>query len=65
LCRSHHRVKTHTPWRYRVVEPGVYAWSTPHGYRLVVDATGTRDVTTDWPATTTGGCLHGTDPPDQ
>ncbi len=45
LCRGHHRLKTHTPWRYRIVEPGVYAWTTPHGYRLVVDHTGTRDLT--------------------
>ncbi len=45
LCRGHHRLKTHTPWRYTIIEPGVYAWTTPHGHRLVVDHAGTRDVT--------------------
>ncbi|MEZ5093800.1 hypothetical protein [Nocardioides sp.] len=40
-------MKTHTPWRYAVIEPGTYLWSTPHGYRLLVDHTGTRDVTPD------------------
>ena len=56
LCRSHHRLKTHTPWRYTVIEPGTYLWSTPHGYRLLVDPTGTRDLTPDQPSA--GGCLH-------
>ena len=71
LCRSHHRLKTHTPWRYTVIEPGTYLWSTPHGYRLLVDHTGTRDVTPAHPSA--GGCLHlidsddnsDPDPPDR
>ncbi|MEZ5092468.1 hypothetical protein [Nocardioides sp.] len=64
-------MKTHTPWRYAVIEPGTYLWSTPHGYRLLVDHTGTRDVTPAHPSA--GGCLHlidsddnsDPDPPDQ
>ncbi len=63
LCRGHHRWKTHTPWRYRTIEPGVYAWATPHGYRLVVDHSGTPDVTPD--GETTAACLRPVDPPDQ
>ncbi len=64
LCRGHHRLKTHTPWRYQIIEPGVYAWTTPHGYRLVVDHTGTRDLTPPH-APTTAGCITPVDPPDQ
>ena len=67
LCRGHHRLKTHTPWRYRIIEPGVYAWTTPHGYRLVVDHAGTRDVTPD-DTPTTPACARPVtpvDPPDQ
>jgi hypothetical protein len=63
-------LKTHTPWRYRIIEPGVHAWTSPHGYRFVVDASGTRDVTPP-DAVTTAGCsdpgrpLSPVDPPDQ
>lgn len=45
LCRHHHRLKTHTPWRYRVPEPGVYLWTSPHGYLFLRDHRGTTDVT--------------------
>ncbi len=45
LCRSHHRLKTHTGWRYRTLEPGTYLWTSPHGYRYLADQTGTTDVT--------------------
>ena len=34
LCRFHHRLKTHTAWRYEMVEPGVYEWMSPHGHRF-------------------------------
>ena len=44
LCRRHHRLKTHTRWRYVALEPGAFLWTTPHGYRLLRDHTGTRDV---------------------
>ena len=32
LCRFHHRLKTHTAWRYRMTEPGVFEWTSPHGH---------------------------------
>jgi hypothetical protein len=45
LCRHHHRLKTLTPWRYVMPEPGVYVWTSPHGYVFLRDHTGTVDVT--------------------
>ncbi|HQR28205.1 MAG TPA: HNH endonuclease [Nocardioides sp.] len=45
VCRHHHRLKTHTPWRYLMPEPGVYVWTSPHGYVFLRDHTGTVDVT--------------------
>ena len=33
LCRGHHRLKTHSAWRYEMVAPGVFEWTSPHGYR--------------------------------
>ena len=47
LCRRHHRLKTHTPWTYTVLDPGTYLWSSPHGYQFLRDPTGTHDVTND------------------
>ena len=44
LCRSHHRLKTHTAWRYRMVEPGVFEWTSPHGYRFRRDRHGTSPI---------------------
>ncbi|MFN8194678.1 MAG: DUF222 domain-containing protein [Nocardioidaceae bacterium] len=44
-CRHHHRLKTLTPWRYKAIEPGVYLWTSPHGYQLLRDWTGTTDIT--------------------
>ncbi|HEX5917376.1 MAG TPA: DUF222 domain-containing protein [Nocardioides sp.] len=41
LCRSHHRLKTHTAWRYETTAPGVFEWTSPHGYRYRRDHTGT------------------------
>jgi hypothetical protein len=41
LCRSHHRLKTHSPWRYAMVVPGVFEWTSPHGHRYRRDHTGT------------------------
>ncbi|QSR29137.1 DUF222 domain-containing protein [Nocardioides sp. S5] len=41
LCRFHHRVKTHTAWRYDMVAPGVFEWTSPHGHRYRRDSTGT------------------------
>jgi hypothetical protein len=45
LCRRHHRLKTHSPWTYTTLEPGTYLWSSPHGYQLLRDPSGTLDVT--------------------
>jgi hypothetical protein len=45
LCRRHHRLKTHSGWRYFRLEPGVWVWTEPHGQRFVTDRHGTHDVT--------------------
>ncbi len=47
LCRRHHRLKTHSPWTYTVLEPGTYLWPSPHGYQFLRDHEGTLDVTAD------------------
>jgi hypothetical protein len=47
LCRRHHRLKTHGRWRYTILEPGSYLWSSPHGYQYLRDHEGTLDVTGD------------------
>jgi hypothetical protein len=47
LCRRHHRLKTHSPWSYLVLDPGTYLWTSPHGYQFVRDQTGTLDVSAD------------------
>ena len=44
LCRHHHRLKTHSPWTYTVIEPGTYLWSSPHGHHYLVDPTGTAET---------------------
>ncbi len=41
LCRFHHRLKTHTSWRYRMTRPGVFEWISPHGHRFRRDRDGT------------------------
>ncbi|WP_343997096.1 HNH endonuclease signature motif containing protein, partial [Nocardioides furvisabuli] len=41
LCRFHHRLKTHSAWRYDMVAPGVFVWTSPHGHRYRRDRTGT------------------------
>ncbi|WP_165372350.1 HNH endonuclease signature motif containing protein, partial [Nocardioides iriomotensis] len=45
LCRRHHRLKTHTAWRYEALERGSYLWTSPHGLSFLRDRTGTIDVT--------------------
>ena len=40
-----HRLKTHTPWNYVVLERGSYLWTSPHGYQFLRDREGTLDVT--------------------
>jgi hypothetical protein len=49
LCRRHHRLKTHSPWTYTVLDPGTYLWTSPHGYQFHRDYHGTVDVTPDRP----------------
>ena len=46
LCRSHHRIKTHGDWVLRVLEPGTYQWTSPHGLSFRRDHTGTRPLGT-------------------
>ena len=41
LCRSHHRLKTHSAWRYEVTAPGVFEWTSPHGHHYRRDRHGT------------------------
>ena len=41
LCRSHHRLKTHSAWRYVMAAPGVFEWTSPHGHRYRRDRHGT------------------------
>ncbi|MDZ5663577.1 HNH endonuclease signature motif containing protein [Nocardioides sp. S-58] len=43
-CRWHHRLKTHSAWRYDVTGPGVYEWTSPHGHRYRRDRTGTTRI---------------------
>lgn len=45
LCRSHHRLKTHTGWRLTSPASGVFEWSSPHGQRFRRDRDGTHDLT--------------------
>jgi hypothetical protein len=44
LCRFHHRLKTHSAWRYEMTSPGVFEWTSPHGHRYRRDQTGTTDL---------------------
>jgi 5-methylcytosine-specific restriction endonuclease McrA len=41
LCRFHHRLKTHTAWRYDMVAPGTFEWTSPRGHRYRRDRSGT------------------------
>ncbi len=50
LCRHHHRVKTHSGWRYRRRPDGSYHWTAPHGQTYLVSPGrhgGTRHPETD------------------
>ncbi|KRA32348.1 MULTISPECIES: HNH endonuclease signature motif containing protein [unclassified Nocardioides] len=42
LCRRHHRAKTFSRWRYMIVLPGYYLWTSPHGRHFLVGPDGTR-----------------------
>ena len=58
VCRRHHRLKTHTPWTYTVIDPGTYLWTSPQGYQFLRDRHGTTDVSRDRPPP------RAPDPPD-
>ncbi|MGD7789881.1 DUF222 domain-containing protein [Propionibacteriaceae bacterium Y1700] len=59
LCRHHHRLKTHTRWRYTRLDPPipnsarpvdhgpVFVWTSPYGYHYRRDRHGTTAI--DWP----------------
>jgi hypothetical protein len=44
LCRFHHRLKTHTVWRYHVTGRGCFEWTSPHGHRYRRDPSGTSRI---------------------
>jgi antitoxin (DNA-binding transcriptional repressor) of toxin-antitoxin stability system len=46
LGRRHHRWKTHAGYRSRQCGAGRYVWLTPHGLGFLVDARGTRRIST-------------------
>ena len=33
LCRTHHRMKTHTAWDYKRLDTGTYTWTAPTGHQ--------------------------------
>lgn len=47
LGRTHHRARTHLPYKIRQLGPGDYVWRTPHGLYRRVDAAGTRRIDPD------------------
>jgi hypothetical protein len=54
LCRGHHRLKTHSAWRYEMVAPGIYEWTSPHGHRYRRDHHGTTAIDPPDPPRLTG-----------
>jgi hypothetical protein len=36
LCRTHHRIKTHSPWHYKRLDDGNYVWTAPTGHQFTV-----------------------------
>ncbi|MFA6575040.1 MAG: HNH endonuclease signature motif containing protein, partial [Nocardioides sp.] len=44
VCRHHHRLKTHSGWRYQSLAPGTFLWHEPHGQRFITAPTGTIDL---------------------
>ena len=42
LCRTHHRVKTHTAWHYKRLDDGSYVWTAPTGHQYDVTPTSRR-----------------------
>lgn len=50
LCRTHHRLKTHTAWQVTSPVNGVFIWASPHGHRYRRDRHGTEPVPAEPPA---------------
>jgi hypothetical protein len=44
LIRFEHRVKTHSRWRVRQPEPGVWIWRSPNRYCYIVTNTRTQSL---------------------
>ena len=44
LTRTEHRIKTHSRWRLRQPEPGVWLWRSPHGAHYLVTDAGTYNL---------------------
>ena len=44
LCRRHHRAKTFSTWRYLILAPGHYLWTSPHGHQFHVGPAGTTPL---------------------
>ena len=47
LCRSHHRVKTHTAWHYKRLDDGSYVWTAPTGHQYRVTPRRPVELTPD------------------
>ena len=45
LCRTHHRIKTHTSWGYKRLDTGSYTWTAPTGHQYDVTPTSRRPPT--------------------
>ena len=43
LCRTHHRVKTHSAWHYKRLDDGSYVWTAPTGHQYDVTPVPTTD----------------------
>jgi hypothetical protein len=46
LCRSHHRIKTHTAWHYQRHPDGSYSWTSPTGHHYTVQPASRRPAGT-------------------
>ena len=42
LCRTHHRIKTHTTWDYKPLDDGGYTWTSPTGHQYDTHPTSRR-----------------------
>ena len=60
LCRSHHRVKTHTAWRYKRLDDGSYVWTAPTGHQHAVTPVSRLPRSTDRPRAVVSAALRRT-----